>query len=89
MSNILYHPHFGQPKVDNPVSRGPKKHCVSFQSALRKREAAKRVPPAPPSLPAAQVDSSLISEWSAEVRDYLLRIETVSKLMASERRIAK
>ena len=37
MGNVLYHPCSGQPKVNNPRKPGPKKGCVSLESARRDR----------------------------------------------------
>lgn len=36
-SNVLFFPTFGQPKVENPKLKGPKKGCISFQNAKRQR----------------------------------------------------
>lgn len=36
-ANVLFFPTYGQPKVDNPVQRGPKKGCISFMNAQRRR----------------------------------------------------
>ena len=91
-AKVLFHPCFGQPKVENPVLRGKKKGCLSFQMAHRRKQAGKPLPPAPlmrPLLSTEEVGNKLLVEYLEEVRDYLLRIEATTILMVADRKEAK
>lgn len=83
-AKVPYHPCFGQPKVESPVLRGKKKGCLGFQTAYRRREAGKPLPPAPlmrPRLTTEEVGNKFLVEYTEIVRDYLLRIESTTILM--------
>lgn len=91
-AKVLYHPCFDRPKVVNPVIRGKKKGCLSFQMAYRRREAGRPLPPAPlmrPLLTAEEAGSKMLVEYTKIVRDYLLMIEATTILMKMDKQVAK
>lgn len=91
-AKILLHPCFGQPKVENPVIRGKKKGCLSFQMAQRRREVSRPKSVAEVVLaPKVPYDgcSKLVAGWIEEARAYLLYVEAAMRIEQMESGVAK